>query len=92
MPRDRKSVEAALLAKGFSLSNKHHKYFVFHTKEGQKTTIRTKTSHGGKELDDYLLLCMARQCALPKSDFLSLVDCPLSQDAYESKLAGAGKI
>jgi len=92
MPRAKRIVEQGLLNKGFQLSNSHHRFFVYYTQSGSKTAVRTRTSQGGTELDDYLLGQMAKQCKLSKSDFLQLVDCPLSQDAYESRLSSAGEV
>ena len=43
-------------------------------------------------INDSLLNPMARQCKLDKSDFINLVDCPLSRDDYENKLINAGYI
>ena len=51
-----------------------------------KDGVFTKMSRiPDKYLSD-LLAQMARQCKLTKSDFLALVDCPLSREAYEEKL------
>ncbi len=49
-----KDIEKALLAKGFTLENSHHKIFwlVF---QGKKTSIRTRISNGAREYDDNLL-------------------------------------
>lgn len=88
MPRKKDKVEKSLLAKGFQLNQTHHHYFIYYTKESKKTTIKTKTSHTGKikDIPDNLLAKMAKQCHLTKSDFLSLIDCPLSREEYENKL------
>lgn len=92
MPRAKRMVEAGLLTKGFQSRDSHHKFFVFHTAAGTKTAVRTRTSQGGNELDDFLLGQMAKQCKLSKSDFLQLVDCPMTQAAYEAKLVLSGDI
>ena len=92
MPRAKRAVEAGLLNKGFQSRDSHHRFFVYHTTKGTKTAVRTKTSQGGSELDDYLLGQMAKQCKLSKVDFLALVDCPMSQSSYEAKLAAQGEI
>lgn len=86
MPRKKSDVEGGLRGKGFLPENTHHRYFFYYTREGAKSRIRTKTSHGGRDLDDYLLGQMAKQCKLSKKDFLDLVDCPLDQDQYEQKV------
>ncbi len=35
---------------------------------------------------------MARQCMLPKNEFLRLVDCPMDRDDYERRLIDKGEI
>jgi hypothetical protein len=45
-----------------------------------------------KEIPDNLIGQMAKQCKLSKSDFLKLVDCPLSRQAYEDILKSEGEI
>lgn len=39
-----------------------------------------------KDLPDNILLLMARQCHLNKSNFLDLIDCHLCRGDYETKL------
>jgi predicted RNA binding protein YcfA (HicA-like mRNA interferase family) len=83
MQRDKRKVEQALLKKGFEQDDTHHHFFLYRTEQGQLTSIRTRTSHSGKDLNSYLLNSMAKQCHLSKSEFLNLVDCPLSRTQYE---------
>ena len=94
MPLDRRDVEASLLAKGFKKVEGDHSFFIFHDKNGKKSPVRTKTSHGtsSKQLDDSLVSMMAKQCRLANKDFKDLVNCPLSRQAYEGKLAELGAI
>lgn len=87
MPRAKRDVEAALQRKGFRLENSHHRFFIYYTQKGEKTAVRTRTSQGGSELDDYLLGQMSKQCKLPKGAFLELVDCTLDQSGYEKRLS-----
>lgn len=87
MPRAKRVVEAALQSKGFRLEHSHHRFFIYYTQQGEKTAVRTRTSQGGSELDDYLLGQMAKQCHLPKGAFLELVDCTLDQVGYEDRLS-----
>ncbi|HEY7770047.1 type II toxin-antitoxin system HicA family toxin [Longimicrobium sp.] len=82
-------VEAALRRKGFRQVDTHHRYFVYHTQAGLKSRIRTKTSHGRRELNTSLLAQMAKQCGVSRNEFLDLVDCPLDQKTYETKAAGS---
>ena len=90
--RKKNMVEKSLLAKGFQLEQNHHRYFTYYTQENIRTPIKTKTSHGGKKKDlpDYLLGQMAKQCNLTKSEFLALIDCPMSQKEYENRLYEQG--
>lgn len=94
MPRPKTKVESGLLSKGFQESQNDHHYFIYFTKEGKKTTAKTKTSHTKKmkDIPENLLGQMAKQCHLTKSKFLELVDCPLSQDKYEDILQQQGII
>jgi hypothetical protein len=88
MPRKKIDVESALKKKGFDKTEGDHHWFVYVTMEGEKTTSRTKTSHTQKmkDIPDNLLSQMARQCKLSKREFLDLIDCPLSREAYEEIL------
>jgi predicted RNA binding protein YcfA (HicA-like mRNA interferase family) len=90
MPRKQADVEKSLLNKGFQAGGGDHNYFIYHSKAGKKTIARTMTSHGGRDIDDNLLALMARQCKLSNKDFGLLVDCPLSREAYETKLVLVG--
>ena len=94
MPRQKTKVESALLSKGFQKSENDHHYFIYFTKDGKKTTAKTKTSHTKKmkDIPDNLLSQMAKQCHLKKADFLNLIDCPLSQEQYEIILQKEGII
>jgi len=90
MPRKQADVEKSLLNKGFQVGGGDHKFFVYHSVAGKKTAVRTKTSHGAREIDDNLLAQIAKQCRLSNKDFGLLVECPLSREAYEAKLISEG--
>ncbi len=94
MPRKVRDIESALERKGFERREGDHAWFIYHTLDGKKTKIKTKTSHGarGKSIGDPLLGMMARQCCLNKSDFLDLVDCPLDREEFEVKAREGGAI
>lgn len=92
MPRKQADVEKSLLNKGFLSGGGDHNYFLYHSKAGKKTIVRTKTSHGSREIDDNLLAQMAKQCKLTNKDFGLLVDCSLSRDDYEVKLIAVGAV
>ena len=83
MQRNKRDVEHALTSKGFEQDECHHHMFFYRSIQGQLTAIRTRTSHSGKTLDDYLIGQMAKQCRLGRHDFLHLIDCPLSRAGYE---------
>lgn len=84
----RREVEAALTAKGFKRTESHHTFFLYYTKSGIKTPIRTKTSHGSshKDISRELVGRMAKQCKLTNQEFNDLIACPLDRDEYERKL------
>jgi hypothetical protein len=86
--RDRETIKDALQKKGFRLIDGDHMYFTYYSQDGKKSSVHTKISRGAKykTLTDNLLALMSKQCKLPKSDFISLVDCPLTREAYEEKL------
>lgn len=66
--------------------------FFYYSKTGKKMIIRTKTSHGSREIDDNLFAQMAKQCKLSNKDFGLLVECPLSRNNYLAKLVAAGAV
>lgn len=93
MQVDKKKVESSLKSKGFIIDETHHRYFIYKTKNGKLSPIKTKTSHGSnKSINDYLIGQMARQCRLDKSSFLDLINCPLTQDKYELIMSKKGEL
>ena len=90
----RRTVETALLAKGFSRRDTHHAYLHYYTESGEKTPVWTKTSHGrpGADIDRRLFSRMAGQCKLAADEFRDLVECPMSREAYERRLCDSGLI
>jgi predicted RNA binding protein YcfA (HicA-like mRNA interferase family) len=92
MPRKQADVEKSLLSKGFQAGGGDHNFFIYYSVAGKRTVVRTKTSHGAREIDDNLLAQMAKQCRLSSKDFGLLVECPLSREAYEAKLISAGAV
>ncbi|MBO0949766.1 hypothetical protein [Fibrella forsythiae] len=88
---DAKQTYRNLKKKGFedALSRSDdHKYLEFRHKG--KVVLYTKISHGEKELSDFLIGQMKRQCKLDKTDFMDLANCPLSLDEYTIKLREQG--
>jgi hypothetical protein len=68
-----------------------HKYLDFFF-EGVKI-LETKISHGGKrDIDDYLIGKMSRQCNLNKEQFIDLAKCPMKKDEFVSILKEKGLI
>lgn len=94
MPRDKRDVEAGLAAKGFQSDSGDHRVFIYYSKDGRRTPVRTKTSHGTstRTIGDDLISQMARQCHVTRGDFLRLVDCPMSREEYEGKLRDGNRI
>lgn len=94
MSLEKRDTETALKLKGFKASEGDHHFFTYHTKNGQKTSVWTKTSHGAgsKTLSDNLVSLMAKQCGLNTGQFKRLVACPLSQTEMEEILINGGRI
>lgn len=80
-----RKVESSLKKKGFIQQPGDHKYFYYYN-NGVLTDVRTKTSHCGQDINDYLINKMAKQVHLNKSDFMDLINCPLSKEEYAEKL------
>ena len=81
MPRDAREVAANLKRKGFTPDDGDHTFYRLFV-DGKNTGIRTKISHGEKEIHDGLLGQMAKQTKLVKKEFLELVDCPMTLERY----------
>lgn len=92
MTRPRKTIEAALVKKGFEKEDGDHHFFCLVDSEGKRTSVFTKTSHSPKHKDigDPLLGQMAVQVRLSKKEFLQLVDCSLSEAKYREKVRAQG--
>ena len=78
-------VESSLKKKGFKQKPGDHRYFYYYN-NGVLTDVRTKTSHCGQDINDYLINKMAKQVHLSKDDFIDLINCPLSKEEYAKKL------
>ena len=88
MPRRSSEVAGALARKGFE-ERRHgdHRFFVYKTSDGLRSSVRTKISHGAThDISDGLLGQMAKQCGLNRRQFFEFVDCTLEQEQYESML------
>ncbi len=90
MPRKHRDVRSGLAAKGFMVDEqRRHIVFVYQDLKGRTTTARTLLSHGsgGNEVSDSLLGRMARQVHLDRTNFLRLIDCPLSRQDFDAVVA-----
>jgi hypothetical protein len=92
MPRKQEDVEKSLVVKGFQAVKGDHNFFHYYSLAGKKTRVFTKTSHGAREIDDYVLSMMARQCKLTNKEFGRLIDCPLDRATYEQGLIEQGVV
>ncbi len=90
MVLDAKKALKNLKKKGFAEYDGDHKFLEYYHKG--KLILHTKISHGEKELNDFLIAQMSKQCKISKLDFVDLVNCPLSEEAYALKLIEAGII
>lgn len=56
MPRSKHDVDISLRKKGFAHTEGNHDFFIYHTLDGLKTHVHTKTSHGKSfDISDHLL-------------------------------------
>lgn len=93
MPRATRDVEKALSKKGFTLvADKDHNYYYVY-KNGKKTSVNTKVSHGyHKDISDGLLNQMRKQIRLPKHEFEEYMNCTFSKEQYLEFLENNGHI
>ena len=94
MAIDRRSLERALKKKGFIEAPGDHRYYVYVTKDGRQTHVRTKVSHSPKfkVIDRTLEPQIRRQLHLNRDQLAALVKCPLTQEGYEAILIQAGEV
>lgn len=87
--RNRSDIESALSSKGFVAKGGDHTFYIYHSIEGKKTTIKTKISRGSgyKVYTTPLLSAMAKQCKLTNGNLLKFIDCTISQQNYEEILS-----
>lgn len=86
MPRERTAIRKALKAKGFEEESGGDHWFYVHAKN---QAVFTKVSFGSgyKVYSDELLSRMRRQLRLDtKRQLESLIDCPMTREAYEEHL------
>ncbi len=85
--------ESALLRKGFrKVDGKAHKEFWLYV-GGLRSLIRTHTSRGEREFDDYLLKARCRQMGeLTKGQFADFMECCMGEEELLIHLREKGKI
>ncbi len=83
--RSAKQVAHALEAKGMERDEAHH--HMFRKQVDGVTTLVTRISHDSGEIGDGLALLMGRQLCLKLKEFWSLIDCPLTEDAWNELVA-----
>lgn len=89
MPLPAREVDGALTRKGFKkVDNDHHFYFFY--RDGKKTSIRTKISHGEREISDTNCGRMAQQMRITTPKFKEFVDCKIEGKDYVDILVKAG--
>lgn len=81
----------SLMKKGFRPDNRSHKYLYLYVNE-KRTGIFTYVSWGSSEIDDYLIGKMSNQVRLDKTQFIDLVECPLSENEYLAELRKNGDL
>lgn len=83
--RSAAEVAKALEGKGMECDEAHHHMFR-KTFDGV-TTLVTRLSHSGGEVDAGLGKMMANQCCLQLREFWNLIDCPLSEEQWDKLVA-----
>lgn len=83
-----RQVISNLKKKGFIQSEGHHHFYEFW--HNGKMVSKTRTSHDGEDINDYLIKSMAKQCKMPNPFFKEFVQCTKSQEDYELHLQQSG--
>lgn len=82
--KNQNEVEAGLERKGFKRSNTDHRYYILYINE--KREAATFLSHGkNQDIRAPLLGAMAKELGITKSEFVDLIECPLSTEEYLDK-------
>lgn len=84
-------MRSALLKKGFRADSTHHEVMWFYA-GNQKTSIRTRFSHGAKEYDDNLCSLVRRQINLQASEFDRFMECPMNYEDYLTLMKTRGHV
>lgn len=84
MPLNSKETLKALLKKGFveaQYKSNDHKWVEF-WHDGKLTRVKTKFSHNGQEINDFLIGRMAHQLYLSKKEFIDFAQCNINHTEY----------
>jgi len=77
---------------GFRRDKTHHTMFWYYLGD-RKTALRTRTSQGEKEFDDFMLSLRRKQLGnLTKSQFLEMLNGRLTEEAFRQHLLDNGII
>lgn len=83
-------VTSSLKKKGFVEEPRDHMTYTLRDENGQLTSVWTKVSHNGQDIDKYLIKQMSWQTRLSKKEFEDLINCPLTKEKYFQKLKDKG--
>ena len=86
-----RAIESALTQKGFRLEQTHHRMLRLFV-AGNRTSVRTRITHGAREYGDKLLSLMAKELSLSRKELDALIQCPLTGDGYARLLMQRGKV
>ena len=77
-------IESGLQRKGFKMEiGRKHRTFTLY--QGGKKEVSTYLSHSSDDIRGDLMNFMCRQLGLEKEDFVALIECPLTTEAYLKK-------
>ena len=91
--RSGRDIDSALVKKGFRrFRDGDHVRYRYYSLDNAEPVARTKISHGmmGNTIGAKLINEMARQLRLSKTQFLNLIDCPISEEDYRILLREQG--
>ena len=90
-PRKRQELDSALQSKGFHRRDSHHIFYEL-LDCGKPVGIRTKISHGPREISPGLQRQMAIDLKLRSGQFDDLIECPLSGQDYKELMRRDGHL
>jgi hypothetical protein len=78
-------IAAVLEAKGMERDENHH--HMFRKRVDGVTTLVTRISHNARDINDGLGVLMGKQLCLRLGEFWELIDCPLTEEAWDGIVA-----